>query len=193
MRANTVKSQIMLMEPLPTINKVLSLVVQHERQLGRGAVQSTESSAFFVKGNFASNNNSYNGSVGQKKFGSFSNTNKRSICSYSGLQGHTVDRCYKKHGFTPRYKPKNKNIASSLVNQVEGDLSCISISDNPISNNLGEPDAARKKPISEFQGNGNMQSMMSFTQEQYQPLLSLIQPKQCTGQLTFSFICISPS
>ncbi|CAN1250015.1 hypothetical protein LINPERPRIM_LOCUS7305 [Linum perenne] len=37
---------------------------------------------------------------------SFKPKGKRPVCSYCGFVGHTVDVCYKKHGFPPGYKPR---------------------------------------------------------------------------------------
>ena len=43
----------------------------------------------------------------------------RPICTYCGMSGHTVDKCYKKHGYPPGYKITfNKNYVSS-TNQVD--------------------------------------------------------------------------
>ena len=39
------------------------------------------------------------------------------ICSHCGVVGHTVDKCYKIHGYPSRYKPKSRN---AQVNQVSG-------------------------------------------------------------------------
>ena len=39
---------------------------------------------------------------------------KQLTCNFCGMQGHTVDRCYKKYGYPPNFK-KQKGIA---VNQV---------------------------------------------------------------------------
>ena len=30
-------------------------------------------------------------------------------CVYCGLQGHTIDKCYKLHGYPLGYKPRSKN------------------------------------------------------------------------------------
>ena len=32
----------------------------------------------------------------------------RLVCTHCGKTGHTVDKCYKLHGFPPRFKFKNK-------------------------------------------------------------------------------------
>ena len=42
----------------------------------------------------------------------------RSICSHCGVSGHTIEKCYRLHGFPPGYKfTKGKNAPHS-VNQV---------------------------------------------------------------------------
>ena len=41
--------------------------------------------------------------------------NKRPTCTYCGKTGHTVDKCYKKHGFPPGFKFNNK---PSMAHQV---------------------------------------------------------------------------
>ena len=46
-------------------------------------------------------------------------------CSHCGLQGHTIDHCYKLHGYPPGYKPRSKtqlgqaqaNQATSVVSE----------------------------------------------------------------------------
>ena len=44
----------------------------------------------------------------------------RPICSHCGVSGHTMEKCYRIHGFPPGYKfSKGKN-ASSSVHQVSG-------------------------------------------------------------------------
>ena len=52
-----------------------------------------------------------------KKFKN-SNTGKRPTCSFCGIDDHSVDKCYKKHGYPPGYKFTNRKVNHS-VNQVE--------------------------------------------------------------------------
>jgi len=40
----------------------------------------------------------------------------RKLCTFCNRTGHTVDTCYKKHGFTPGYKFNNRTpLAHNLV------------------------------------------------------------------------------
>ncbi|XP_031096896.1 uncharacterized protein LOC116001145 [Ipomoea triloba] len=101
------KNQIMLMKPLPDVGEAFSMISQQERQISVGSNSLgdiTEASAFFTK---SENNNRR----------SFPNQKQRPVCSYCGYTGHTIERCYKKHGYPPGWKPRNRNLPSA--NQVQ--------------------------------------------------------------------------
>ena len=34
---------------------------------------------------------------------------EKPTCNHCGMMGHTVDKCYKIHGYPPSFKPKGKN------------------------------------------------------------------------------------
>nr|GMC46969.1 uncharacterized protein LOC109149920 [Ipomoea batatas] len=111
-----VKSQIMLMTPLPMVGKACSLVQQQERQIfhgGLGALvlangEEVVQSAFLARTTQAGNIN-MGASTTQRKIG---NSNKKPICSFCGFTGHTMDKCYKFHGYPPGWKGKNKQNVS---------------------------------------------------------------------------------
>ncbi|KZV13796.1 hypothetical protein F511_45032 [Dorcoceras hygrometricum] len=108
-----IRAQILLMDPLPTISKIFSLVVQEERQssINQGAggrileqylVMSHGANVAAVKG-------SYN-SKGTKT--------DKVICSHCHLPNHTVDKCYKLHGYPPghpKYKLKQSDKKSHMI------------------------------------------------------------------------------
>ena len=88
------------MDPLPPINKVLSLISQEERQrrVGSQLASSTEL-AFAIKSDnskkfVASNDNNAN-NRGPK--------NNRPFCTHYNYHGHTVEKCYKIHGYPPGF------------------------------------------------------------------------------------------
>ena len=39
----------------------------------------------------------------------------RSICSHCGLGGHTINKCYKLHGYPQGYKPRHQSQAQTSV------------------------------------------------------------------------------
>ena len=91
-----IRGQILLMEPLPSISKVFSLISQEERQcsIGSGSTGSETQLAFTVKGA------NKGGSDAKPRSGK----KDRPTCSHCGLLGHTKDKCYKIHGYPPHYE-----------------------------------------------------------------------------------------
>ena len=84
--------------PLPPINKVLSLVIQEERHCSVGCFSPNMPPVSTTYGVASSSYNAYKG----KK--------DKPLCSYCGFYGHTtVEKCYKKHGYPPGFKPKGYN------------------------------------------------------------------------------------
>ncbi|XP_019173878.1 PREDICTED: uncharacterized protein LOC109169450 [Ipomoea nil] len=93
------KHQIMLRKPLPDVSEAFSMISQQERQV---CIESstledsmTGANIFFT---IADNNNRR----------TFSNQKQKLVCSYCGYTGHTIDKCYKKNGYPPGWKPRNK-------------------------------------------------------------------------------------
>ncbi|KAK2398067.1 hypothetical protein QL285_059572 [Trifolium repens] len=93
----TVRSQILLMEPLPPLNKVFSMVLQHERQ-----------------GNFAPSDDS-NALINAAK-SRFATASKSSpkVCTFCGRDNHTVENCFKKHGLPPHLRKGSSSNTASL-------------------------------------------------------------------------------
>ena len=48
---------------------------------------------------------------------------ERPICTHCGKMGHTVDKCYKLHGFPPRFKFKNNK--NAIAHQVSSNIELI--------------------------------------------------------------------
>ncbi|KAL6312522.1 hypothetical protein AAG906_021215 [Vitis piasezkii] len=102
------QGQILMMDPLPAINKVFSLVIQEERHRTVGYSYSGSHNSDPMT--FGSNSNAPAGSSGGSK-----TRRDRITCSYCGFQGHTKDKCYKLVGYPPGWKFKNKGPNSSLM------------------------------------------------------------------------------
>ena len=100
-----VRTQILLMDPFPSLNKVYSLMIQEEtqRSVTHCSNPKVESTALVAKSqNFNVNSEvNYVGNNGNK--GKY-----KPICTHCGKPSHTIDKCYKLHGFSPGYKFKGK-------------------------------------------------------------------------------------
>ena len=119
-----IKRQILLMDPLPSVNKVYSLLIQEERQ--RSVEHSNfvhkESTTLAVKGsnpNFNSNFPGFSSNFGVSR-GKNSKGKDRPICTQCGKLGHVKEKCFKLHGFPPGFKPKGKNFMVNQVNAQKG-------------------------------------------------------------------------
>ncbi|GAU20493.1 hypothetical protein TSUD_130510 [Trifolium subterraneum] len=86
-----VKSQILLMDPLPPMNKVFSLVLQHERQ-----------------SNFSPSEDSKALLNAAKSKGSFPSKNPARICTFCGKDNHIVANCFKKYGLPPHFRKNSQ-------------------------------------------------------------------------------------
>ncbi|KAL2533063.1 Retrotran gag 3 domain-containing protein [Abeliophyllum distichum] len=108
------RAQILMLDPLPPINKVFSLIIQEERQ---------RSLSPYMTSPMASSSNSHS-----HAFGISTNTYKgkqsKPICTHCGKLGHTINDCYKLHGFPPGYKFKSNRSGQNnlhpkpIINQV---------------------------------------------------------------------------
>ncbi|XP_019168182.1 PREDICTED: uncharacterized protein LOC109163914 [Ipomoea nil] len=102
-----IKSGILVMDPIPIMEKVLNMAPKMERKLKSSrnvknpdliqsnAVQNAPDHCAEDQTVVAAST-SYN----KKKFNSSSGKNVPK-CTFCGMLGHTVEKCYKKHGFPP--------------------------------------------------------------------------------------------
>lgn len=105
----TIRSQILMYEPLPSISKVYALVLQEESHKcnGHGNSFSSQPDSVAMYANSKSNSGNSNWK-GNKK--------ERPLCTHCNMLGHTMDKCYKLHGYPPGHKHKGKSNANA--NQV---------------------------------------------------------------------------
>lgn len=102
-----IRSQILIMQPLPKLNKKISLVIQHERQFPneeKTLVDNVDTGRgqFKPRGGYSSG---YNGRNGSK------------ICTHCGKTGHTIETCYKKHGIPPHWQKTASNVTNDEVEE----------------------------------------------------------------------------
>ena len=125
------RGQILMMEPLPSLSKVFSLIIQEERQrsIGYGLNPDTVIASAQNSVSVSSRNLSPSSSATAMATNFTDKARRdRPLCSHCGRQGHTVDKCYKLHGFPPGFKSKAKvvstkaqvNQATSVINQTVG-------------------------------------------------------------------------
>ncbi|KAL5714268.1 hypothetical protein ACHQM5_016252 [Ranunculus cassubicifolius] len=97
-RFAAIRSQVLLIEPLPTVNKMYSLIRQEEQQQELHSLSTPipEAAALFTS---SKSNNSYHRTPHRAPNRS---SKPRLHCDHCGRDNHTKDRCYKLIGYPPR-------------------------------------------------------------------------------------------
>ncbi|KAF5471675.1 hypothetical protein F2P56_008448 [Juglans regia] len=155
---NNLRSQILLIGPFPSINKVIALVLQEEKQkeVLTDSTPNLESIAALLTKQ-APNLESIvalmakSGKPGNSSFKQSGFRKDRPMCSHCGDTGHTSDKCYKIHGFLPGFKSKRATTHSK--------------------NQTSSSAAGQER---------NEIPQLTFTQEQCQQLLAILKPSTST-------------
>ena len=97
------------MDPIPSLSKVYSLLIQEEtqRSLPNTSFAKVDSTALATKLSNKHLGSFLGGAVGKGK--------ERPTCTHCGKTGHIVDKCYKKHGCPLGFKFKNKPFMAHKV------------------------------------------------------------------------------
>ena len=141
-----VRTQFLLMDPIPSLSKVYSLLIQEEtqRSVTNSSIGKVDSTTLVAK------MPSVNANLGNNLAGNGPSDKgkEKPICTHCGKIGHTADKCYRLHGFPPNFKFKNK---TAMAHQVSIPQTQELVANTSIGNSI-------------------------FTPEQYQQLLALIAP-----------------
>ncbi|XP_006586507.1 uncharacterized protein [Glycine max] len=164
---SVVHSQILLMDPLPSSNRVFSMVAQQERQHSSSSTIDEPNAFINVGQSTYGKGHGIRGPSGPAGVNARTNgSNKK--CIYCGCTEHTVDVCYSKHGYPlghphypgrPRFHNRDNSPSSVVVNSATQEVDShihSSISQDNDSNELG----------------------FSLTRAQYQGLQGLLQQQK---------------
>ncbi|KAE9587449.1 hypothetical protein Lalb_Chr23g0273741 [Lupinus albus] len=129
---SAIRSQIMLIQPLPSINKVFSTLIQQHRQM-QIDIPSFSANTFGIntesrirgrwrgfRGNTRSNTTGRSYAFGRGRC--------QKSYTYCQRLGHTIDSCYKKHGYPPSSSNNN-----NLITEEDGYIDDPSNSDSSTS------------------------------------------------------------
>ncbi|XP_042961358.1 uncharacterized protein LOC122296040 [Carya illinoinensis] len=99
----TLRSQLLLAVPFPSMAKVFSLLLQEESQQQLTNFTSNDTHALLAKHYTQSNQNTQSKFIKDK-------LKKSSLhCTHYGYNGHTIDKCFQLHGYPPGWTgPKGK-------------------------------------------------------------------------------------
>jgi hypothetical protein len=136
-----VRSQILLMEPFPQLNSAFGMVIQHESLNSLDSVDEDISASV---------------NLAHKPFGksTFSKIDKK--CTYCHKNNHTVDNCFRKHGFPPGYRFKDGTVVGSKNHgQNHASANCVDSDDSDVKSTIDN-------------------RVATFSSEEYQALMSLL-------------------
>ncbi|XP_019460080.1 PREDICTED: uncharacterized protein LOC109359841 [Lupinus angustifolius] len=162
------RSQIMLMDPLPTINKAFYLLVQQERHVNSQFVERNTRNTRSSRGRSRGR-----GYQGGRNSGRSSISRGSKVCTLCHKTGHIVDQCFKRHGFPPG------NFKNYFVNNIGAS--------DVQSFDSGYEDEGKEHSI----GNKNSEGTLgvSITPQQQQTLLSILQPNTTHSTNQFTTHC----
>ncbi|XP_062099685.1 uncharacterized protein LOC133805519 [Humulus lupulus] len=106
-----VRGNILLMDPLLELNRVFLLVTQEENQRGPIASDLNPSMAFALQNDKSSSHRSDSAASNHCP-----PRKNRSFCTHCNVLGHTIEKCYKLHGYPPGYN-KSKTPKEAAANQ----------------------------------------------------------------------------
>ncbi|XP_019157450.1 PREDICTED: uncharacterized protein LOC109154018 [Ipomoea nil] len=100
----TVKAGILVMDPLPTMEKTLNMTLKLERKIRSVSNQRNSeiahSNAIQANTQLADDQSLVAASTSYNNKKKFNNGGKNvPKCTYCGMTGHTIEKCYKKHGY----------------------------------------------------------------------------------------------
>ncbi|XP_058784845.1 uncharacterized protein LOC131659708 [Vicia villosa] len=154
------KSQIMMMSPLPSLDKAFSLIIQQERELNHSSSTQVQASANPEELTTACQAQACYGSSNAKHGNYTKGRGSTRVCTHCGRSNHTVETCFLKHGYPPGFKNKSKNQSTPTKNQ---------------SN-------ATANAVSEASQQDSTTPLCNFTQEQYHSLVELLQQSKLNPQ-----------
>ncbi|XP_016473235.2 uncharacterized protein LOC107795165 [Nicotiana tabacum] len=130
-----VRSNIIMMKPLPSMNTVYNILLADEKQRQVSSAS-----------HFSNNSASFN-------------------AGYCKKQGHAIDKCYKLHGFPPNFKftkgPGPRKAAAHVVVDHSGD---VGIHSSTVGQNVGQPDSSQASAIPGLTKDQYSQLMMFLQQ-----------------------------
>ncbi|XP_057760339.1 uncharacterized protein LOC130980703 [Arachis stenosperma] len=161
-----VRLQVMLMDPLPNINTVFSLLTQQERQFQSFdfvseprliAQTSTQPATLLnIAGAFQGRGRGRGRGGKNPGFGRGQGGRGKMQCSHCGKTGHVVDTCYKKHGLSPHLKQR--------YNTAFTNMSAAEFDSEGSNENLRNP----------YNGQDSDVTSLDFTPKQKSALLALL-------------------
>ncbi|KAL0451792.1 UNVERIFIED_CONTAM: hypothetical protein Slati_1157300 [Sesamum latifolium] len=110
---DSIRSQILVLDPLPSVNKAYSMVlhVERQRRVNLEYADTGENHAMNIR------NMEYKLNMGNKTFQKrkFVTDKKQMVCEHCSKPGHSKENCFKLHGIPEWYKDLNEQKKRDMV------------------------------------------------------------------------------
>jgi len=167
---SNIRGQILLIDPLPSINKVFSLIFQEESQREIFLGSLTHDTAALMTTAVP---------MQQNRLVKPHNQKEKPICSHCNIPGHTVDKCYRLHGYPPGFKFTKKPPHSGF--NKPSACSVGHFQEENSNNSASQPQPQMQLP------------QVPFTAEQCHQLLALIKPQANSHHASANQVGILPT
>ncbi|XP_074327310.1 uncharacterized protein LOC141665234 [Apium graveolens] len=188
-----IRANVLMMQPLPNVSAAFRLFAQEERHKEISHVSNqNESMAFLAdrmrgfdnnrsvnrQGYFSGNNNS-NAQFRTNLNGNNSTGNKRSLtkpgsnyyCTHCKVPGHSIDRCFKIHGFPANFRGNKDQRIAALASNSDALISLaehkdddhLSTTNTPQTNNISQEQYSQLMEVLNRQHISDTQSSASIT------------------------------
>ena len=120
-----VRTNILMIQPLPTISMAYKLLIQEEKQRQASLIDEESSNRDMV---FAADYKRNYKNRYQESRMTFQSSNgnrlvvagKRPYCEHCRLPGHTIERCFKLHGYPSTFSKEKVKKVTSIAQMEEG-------------------------------------------------------------------------
>lgn len=124
---HNLKSNVLVLDPLPDVYKVYVMAEKQERQNSLKGLNSLEIVHANSVQNVQTRNDETVAAVNTYNTRRYTNNGgNKAKCTFCGMTGHTIDKCYKKHGYppgwVPGYKTKTRQQVAAPVTNNMSDL-----------------------------------------------------------------------
>ncbi|XP_023640469.1 uncharacterized protein LOC111831128 [Capsella rubella] len=110
-----IRRHILMLKPIPSIEEAYNMVAQDERQRMVKPAVKPDNVAFQASSSFDASATGDNSSYGMEPYeyiaayNTYRPRNNRPMCTHCGKMGHTLQTCFKVHGYPPGFKTQNSS------------------------------------------------------------------------------------
>ena len=132
------RGQNLMIEPLPTVSRFFNLLIQEERQRSIGHPPPLPSNSSSTDAHTFHYNTNPSSPMVVAIATNFGKPKKdKPLCTHYGLTGHTVDKCYKLHGYPPSYQLRSRGLAPQFAQLHQSSIQ----SKSPLANHVASEPA----------------------------------------------------